>query len=774
MIKSIKAICSFLKFLIAGILALIACLISLKSQSETCQKEVKSIVHLPLKDFQFNVDPETFAIKVTHNGIEESVSTPFPKMAINGVQRSASSVSWFLPNRNISIKVEKKKDFLDVTIHSEGAENFTWPKVKAKSYMLPLWEGKYIPANDSLWQAFLNGKSFNFMQSFSMGFFALNKSRYTILYVAKNTFNNTIRFDTGPEVSFSFFHEFPRINKEKNYGFRIYLTENNPAAISKVYKDYIQEIGRFKTLEEKAKENPNIRKLYGAPQIYFWPHGLIAEKNIHWKILQTSWKSQESLFSWMKYLLMTYDEVDAANQFNTVWQEAKSQTYINEYQKKVIVGALNKVLAMKELYNPKVFNNTKPISNINELGEQKLYNLNKTLLKSALKETVDAPQEWGKSNTALLDEMYQSGIKKAWICFSDWADGLKNPGFVAKANQLGYLIGPYDSYHDIHNEEDKSWRAPWFMDTTLFENATITNAFGKKYEGFLGRGRLLSPTLALPSVKQRVQAILQGGVAYNMWFLDCDATGEIFDDYTPGHLTTQEEDFNARLSRMDYIANKHNMVIGSEGGNDYASRSLAYAQGLEMPVFDWSDPDFRKNRNSPYYLGDYWAPPGNIPSKYIKVVPVKNLYHHIYLEPSYSLPLFRLVYNDAVITTPHWESGSLRFKNEVSTRMLAELLYNSPPLYHLDQDQWIVNKERIVKHLKVWSQTHEKAVLEPMTAFNILTDDRQVQQTTFGNSLKITVNFSDEDFTFEGKIIRPKSALIQNGSSQIIYTVGEI
>ena len=40
---------------------------------------------------------------------------------------------------------------------------------------------------------------------------------------------------------------------------------------------------------------------------------------------------------------------------------------------------------------------------------------------------------------------------------------------------------------------------------------------------------------------------------FNSWFIDCDATGEIYDDYTPSHITTQEEDLAARLERMSYI-----------------------------------------------------------------------------------------------------------------------------------------------------------------------------------------------------------------------------
>ena len=90
--------------------------------------------------------------------------------------------------------------------------------------------------------------------------------------------------------------------------------------------------------------------------------------------------------------------------------------------------------------------------------------------------------------------------------------------------------------------------------------------------------------------------ILQNGPKYNSWFIDCDATGEIYDDYSAKHITTQEQDLKARLKRMDYIAQEKGMVVGSEGGNDFASSTIAFAHGIETPVIKWDDEDMRKTK----------------------------------------------------------------------------------------------------------------------------------------------------------------------------------
>ena len=43
-------------------------------------------------------------------------------------------------------KIRKEKDHLNIEVESTGAESFTWPKVEAENYTLPLWEGKQIRA----------------------------------------------------------------------------------------------------------------------------------------------------------------------------------------------------------------------------------------------------------------------------------------------------------------------------------------------------------------------------------------------------------------------------------------------------------------------------------------------------------------------------------------------------------------------------------------------------------------------------------------------------
>jgi len=56
-----------------------------------------------------------------------------------------------------------------------------------------------------------------------MQFFAVNKKKYSLVYVIENMFNNEVNFDIKDKIKFGLSHEFPSIDKEKEYSFRVYV-----------------------------------------------------------------------------------------------------------------------------------------------------------------------------------------------------------------------------------------------------------------------------------------------------------------------------------------------------------------------------------------------------------------------------------------------------------------------------------------------------------------------------------------------------------------------
>lgn len=729
------------------------------------------------EDFTYEADPETFKLTATIDGKQKNISGALEKMKVTNLKKNGDEISWTYPEKFTDILIKKEKNYLDINIKStkgNGVKNeFTWPLVSDKNYSLPLGEGKYIPSDDKYFSEYMNDLEIDPLESFSMSFFSASDDDTAIVYIIKNIFNNKINFDTKNNIKFRFTHNYTAVTDNPSYGFRIYVTENNPVNIAKIYKNYIIEQKEFKTLLEKTKENKNTEKLFGAVHIYLFDKTVISDKDINWNNFRNSLTSD----SMKQIIFLLKNHTENGQEVIDVLNQIKNQDYVDQYQKDVISQGLSRILLLPEFYNEISFSKkdrkmeefiNKGIDNLNET---EIIALNKRTLFLNFPDAFKSDDTWSADrNINLIKDIHSSGIDRAWLGMDDWTQAYISPEMTAYAVDNGFLTAPYDSYHSIHEPQKEKWNTAVFSDSSLYENATITDENGKKAAGFQNTGRKLNPALSLPSVKERVSSILNTGVSFNSWFIDCDATGEIYDDYSKDHITNKQQDLDARMKRISYLAVDRHMVVGSEGGNDFAAPYIAFAHGIELPSFSWMDADMSKNKENPYYIGKYYSSHGGVPEKMSLEIPVKEKYKKIFLDNAYNIPLYKLVYNDSVITTYHWDWSTFKIKDETQNRMLYEILYNVPSLYHLDKFQWEKYKERIIRHYKIWSPFSRTAVTKEMTDFRILSDDRLVQLTEYGSDLKVAANFSDTEFKYNDDIIAPNSLIIYTKGRKINYT----
>jgi hypothetical protein len=728
---------------------------------------------------KMEVNPELFSITaVDEDGMRYPVSAPLQKEALSGLVFAEKGASWNYPEKGIQVSLELHPDFLEVSIKASKTTEFTWPVLNGKmdALTIPLHQGKYIPARDTVWISHLTKSGpLSGSQDLSMQFFAVNTGDKALVYVIRNMFNNELNFaNNNGALGLSFNHEFPATVSNKQYGFRIYQTANSTTAIAKTYKKYVEEKGKIITLEQKAADNPNIRKLYGAPHIYIWNDKfLVSDDLLNWKLFKKMILEQlkDRAMNPTKSIFRQFSGGESGREFQNQLNDFVKEDFITKYQKNGLVQALNEVLLRKDFYNKLAWSNVKPGKEalnligkgLDQLNAVELYRLNKLLLGTAYPGVFRPIADWGGALPKMLDEMQAGGVKTAWLGLNDWMPAEIHPEFVSKAVANGYLIGPYDSYHSIHQPGKEGWITAKLTDTTLFTKAFVMKKNGKPSLGFLGKGRKLNPTLSMPAVKNRMADVMQNtGKVFNSWFIDCDATGESLDDYTPGRMTSQEDDINARLQRMAWIRDTYKLVVGSEVGNVFAADVIAYGHGMTTPVIAWNDPDMRKNKTSKYYIGGYFSNNGGVPDRYGLQAALKEEYRYLYYDNRFNIPLFQLVYNNAVITSHHWEWGSLKVPSEIKNTELKEILFNVPPLYHLNEDSWLKFKEIISKHVKVFSKTHEVAAKLEMTAFDWLSKDQQVQKTTFGDQMEVVANFGKTPFTYKNQVILPQTLIIHD------------
>jgi len=686
--------------------------------------------------------------------------------------------SWSLPDQRVSLTFALEGNRLIVHVLAAEPGKFTFPIIPvgaaAKGWILPLFEGVYAPCGDARWESFLTKSgAMNTTADLTMPFLGLDYGSRTVTCILSNAFNNQLEFvrssDTGLEARLT--HQFTRNHPVKEYAVIFEAGTNSPVEPARQYRRWLIQRGAFVSLKDKIRHTPEVGKLPGAAHAYLWGTELLAPSDV------TDWKG-------FARALKSQGEASAPSPGKRVWTLMKPEIrkvvdqllkaqWPDRYMKSQIAEDLNGLLRRQDLYEEEAWADTASppeISNFLQadrakLSRAELCRLNSYLLVAAFPGLLARPETWGNGTSPrMTQELIAAGFDRMCLASDGWTGFLERPETVAAAKKAGFLIGPYDSYHSIHrpNEPD-TWETAQF-DAALYETGAIVNADGTKRRGFKQKGFLLSPNAARPYVEKRVSRLMRAFHA-NLWFIDCDGFGDYFDDHSAQHPATQRSDMLARIARMAWIRDTFGAAIGTEGCSAGVASTIHFAHGVMTPVIGWGDPDL-KNKQSSYYLGAYYPP--DEPQVFFKPVPLKEEYRYIYFDPRFRLPLFETVFHDSVVATHHWSFASLKARDDARTMELLELLYQVPPLYHLNLREFQKRKALMQQHYKFFSPLHRETALLPLTDFQWLTPDRTVQRTSFGEGLVLVANFGPEEFRYGETTVPAESIVLKrrDGSLQ--------
>jgi hypothetical protein len=217
---------------------------------------------------------------------------------------------------------------------------------------------------------------------------------------------------------------------------------------------------------------------------------------------------------------------------------------------------------------------------------------------------------------------------------------------------------------------------------------------------------------------------------------------------------------------MRWISDTFRVPVGSEGGNYLATPVITVAEGIFVPVIGFGDPDMT-SKLSPWYTGAYYPPDG--PDVFLKGVPLKESYIHLFVDPRFRVPLYETVFHDSVITSAHWSSSHLKYTNVWQTLALTQVLYQAAPLYHLNLDAFAEAKTLIQASASIFAATHSYSWRYPLESFRYLTEDRLVQESVFG-ALHLVANFGSTSYRGEGISVPPRSVLARGEGLDTVYT----
>ncbi len=687
--------------------------------------------------WRIEADPQTLAVTAQlKDGSTLPISSPQSPAKISKLAHEPMEASWFLDDRQTSIAMRLESDTLHVRVIASSNGDFTWPVISpaktSRAYILPIWEGSYVPIDDTDWIKHLTTDGPFDVYGLSLPLWGIDAGGHTLTYMLPTPFNSELAFSSEDgKLASKVVHHFVPANKKREYEVLISLGPASPIEPALRYRRYLIAQHEFVPMTKKIEKTSNAAKLLGAAHVYVW--GADAP-------------SRYDVKDWKKFAAVFVANAKASDDSiaKQIWPSLDNEA------KKLLEGLPKQEFADAYTTGTAARGISAALAKIPD-GRANLY--------GAFPDSLADPKTWGDGlSTKMLDQFSAAKLDRLWLGAESATSLEAHPEFADRAKDLGYLVGYYDSYHSIHAPGvTDTWETAQF-DQKLYDTGGIMKPDGSLRGGFKQKGHLLSPLAARPYVEKRVIEQMKLTHA-NSIFVDCDAFGEIFDDYSPNHPATQFDDMSARLSRLAWMRDTFGAVIGSEGGVWYSASTIHFAHGMMTGVIGWGDKDLTE-KSSPYYLGGYYPPDG--PAFAIKQVPMKDVYIKLFVDPRFRLPLYQAALHDSIIATHEWSAGTLKFSNVLAEREATELLYNVPPLYHLNLAEWKKHKDFITKQYAFFSPLHRKGALLPMTKFTWLTDDRRVQQTQLGDELQLTANFSDKPFTIDGATIPPMGVRATN------------
>ncbi len=694
---------------------------------------------------------------------------------VSDLQQDAESASWRLPEQHLSVSMRLSGSEVAVGFGSTAEGSIVWPALEfappISALIWPFAEGRFVPLDDPAWRQFLTGREWNTLEGLCMPFWGIYYGDSSLTYIATNRYNNQLRFeDSGERLRMRFEHAFPASRPEWTHGFVIRLSQNaSPVEPARQFRAWLKASSSFVPMRHKLQTVPKAERLLGAPHVYLWGDTLLSRHDIpriQWRpfcqaLVRQGEGEKPSVGKRIRSLMpaSAWKQVEEIATLDWPYDQIKME----------VASALSAILARPDFYDATAWRGIPLPHETHRLagdGRDRLplpdrCRLNALLLRAAFPDTFLPFDEWGDGvSTKMLRMVKEAGLERARLCVGGWEGIEKRPEVAEMADAMGYLFGTYDSFHSIHDPKlagtDASWATAQF-DEALYDNGPIVRRDGRKRSGFKVRGYLLSPQAARPYVEQRVKANMSK-VPYSYYFVDCDAYGQVFDDYSPLHACTQAQDAAARVDRLRWIGDTFGVVVGSEGGSAYAAPAVHVSEGVLTPVIGWGDPDM-KDRKSEFHVGRYYPPDG--PKVFVKPTLLKDQYVHLHYDPRFRLPLYEIVFHDSHVSTHHWSAGSLKFTNIRTAAALTEMLYQCPPLYHLNLDEWRKHRAYILKQYAFWSPIHRAVGFEPMTDFVWLSADRLVQKTVFNGRVELIANFSDHEFTAGDYRVPARSVIVR-------------
>lgn len=371
---------------------------------------------------------------------------------------------------------------------------------------------------------------------------------------------------------------------------------------------------------------------------------------------------------------------------------------------------------------------------------------------------------WDKAReVSFAQEMKKSGIEKALILWDANHTPYPETGYDNKLKELGYASGVYELFTDLKLrdtvktpfDENGPMRFARTSYPGLFNDLVTRKKDGKTNSNQFGHTSC--PAVMRPQITKRIERELKE-FPHESYFLDVYQANGLFECYSQVHPLTRQQFAEEVVKNYRMISEKYNQYMGGEWGADFVGSNSVYVHGMMTLQRTWWGSGIEK-KGTIYYTGDWSNNPR--PSQMVGTRTANDKYLKYSINEYTRVPLYELVYHDAVVTSWRWEDGNHHTPEIWWKKDLFNILYGSAPLWSIDRERWESYKNTFIESYKNICPWLQQIGYDEMVSHRFVTTDHKVQESIFSSGNRVVVNFGNEDFIFDGKTVKAKSHLTE-------------
>lgn len=367
---------------------------------------------------------------------------------------------------------------------------------------------------------------------------------------------------------------------------------------------------------------------------------------------------------------------------------------------------------------------------------------------------------------SMARRMKERGIERALFLWD--ANHLPYPvvGYDDSLKVLGYATGGYELFTDLHKRDTVSndlypfegpLRHKHCVYPGRYHELAARKSDGSTYSNQFGT--YACPAAMKPEIKRKMDR-KRTEYRHETLFLDVYQANGLYECYHPKHPLSREGYARAIMENLGMLEDDYGFYLGGEWGADYAVPRSAYVHGMMTLQRPWWGSEAME-KGTIFYYGD-WKNNAR-PSIQVGTRTAGPTYYAYCINEALRVPLYELVYHDAVVTSWRWEDGNHHYPELWWKKDLFNMLYGSAPLWSLDLPRWEAFENTFIRSYREICPWLAQIAYDEMIDHEFVTPDGRIQRSDFSSGRSIVVNFSDADYPYRGQEIKARSYLLLSG-----------